>query len=388
MEKRYLYYIVDCSLWPILSIVAVFFSTSGFVLYIHRVENSFLVFILGLIMLVSVFYVWWRDVVRESTYQGNHTLIVQRGLKLGFILFLCTEVMFFSGFFFNIYIDLVIFINILIFLIFLYKFYKIKMIEKKFIFFWLGIIVFFYFSYFICLYNQYLYNNSNIFSILKIILSFVLFIILKNNFFGLKDRILSIKKFLLKFKVCMFIIGFILVFLQFFNIFENNNVSYAMDNKIDKFDNDGFDGDDFNDSIINKISNNDFNWKDFLTPKNSGIIGISIIMIVGICFWGYYSLDEYKMDKEELIALMNSHNLDYANSVHRLLVDKIYLMLYSQSWRDYNFWSLMTKSCLIAQYFLEHSEFFRTEFGISIDNLREEYIPFIVGYVRKKNGWY
>jgi len=56
----------------------------------------------------------------------------------------------------------------------------------------------------------------------------------------------------------MFIVGFVLLFLQFFNIFENN-VSYAMDNKINKIDNDGFDADDFNDSIINKILNNNFN---------------------------------------------------------------------------------------------------------------------------------
>lgn len=97
--KRHLYHLVDRSPWPIMSATAVFFLTSGFVLYIHRVENGFMIFILGLIMLISIFYVWWRDVIRESTYQGNHTLIVQRGIKLGFILFLCTEVMFFSGFF-------------------------------------------------------------------------------------------------------------------------------------------------------------------------------------------------------------------------------------------------------------------------------------------------
>jgi heme/copper-type cytochrome/quinol oxidase subunit 3 len=38
-------------------------------------------------------------VVRESTYQGNHTIIVQKGLKLGFILFVGSEVVFFGGFF-------------------------------------------------------------------------------------------------------------------------------------------------------------------------------------------------------------------------------------------------------------------------------------------------
>jgi len=97
--KRYLYHIVDRSPWPLFSSFAVFFLTSGFVLYMHRVENGFYVFFFGFLMLITVFFVWWRDVIRESTYQGKHTLIVQRGIKLGFVLFLATEVMFFSGFF-------------------------------------------------------------------------------------------------------------------------------------------------------------------------------------------------------------------------------------------------------------------------------------------------
>jgi cytochrome c oxidase subunit 3 len=44
-------------------------------------------------------YLWWRDVVREATYLGSHTLVVARGLILGFKLFIATEVMFFFGFF-------------------------------------------------------------------------------------------------------------------------------------------------------------------------------------------------------------------------------------------------------------------------------------------------
>jgi cytochrome c oxidase subunit 3 len=97
--KRHLYHLVDRSPWPLLGSLAAFFLTSGFVLYMNRVEKGSFVVLLGLILLVSILAIWWRDVIRESTYQGNHTLIVQRGLKIGFILFLATEVMFFSGFF-------------------------------------------------------------------------------------------------------------------------------------------------------------------------------------------------------------------------------------------------------------------------------------------------
>ena len=43
--------------------------------------------------------VWWRDVIREGTYQGHHTLIVQRGLRWGMLLFIISEVCFFFAFF-------------------------------------------------------------------------------------------------------------------------------------------------------------------------------------------------------------------------------------------------------------------------------------------------
>uniref|UniRef100_A0A6N2LCD8 Cytochrome c oxidase subunit 3 n=1 Tax=Salix viminalis TaxID=40686 RepID=A0A6N2LCD8_SALVM len=44
-------------------------------------------------------FVWWRDVLRESTLEGHHTKVVQLGLRYGFILFIVSEVMFFFAFF-------------------------------------------------------------------------------------------------------------------------------------------------------------------------------------------------------------------------------------------------------------------------------------------------
>ncbi|CAI9262474.1 unnamed protein product [Lactuca saligna] len=39
-------------------------------------------------------FVWWRDVLRESTLEGHHTKVVQLGPRYGFILFIVSEVMF------------------------------------------------------------------------------------------------------------------------------------------------------------------------------------------------------------------------------------------------------------------------------------------------------
>jgi cytochrome c oxidase subunit 3 len=53
---------------------------------------------LGFIGCCYVAYAWWSDVVGESK-AGDHTRVVQIGLRLGFILFIISEVMFFSAWF-------------------------------------------------------------------------------------------------------------------------------------------------------------------------------------------------------------------------------------------------------------------------------------------------
>jgi len=99
MKKTHLYHIVDVSPWPLASSIGALLITSGFACYMHRISYGMLIFLLGLLLLISSMFIWWRDIIRESTYQGNHTLIVQRGLKIGFVLFTCSEIVFFGGFF-------------------------------------------------------------------------------------------------------------------------------------------------------------------------------------------------------------------------------------------------------------------------------------------------
>jgi len=42
---------------------------------------------------------WWRDVIKEATFQGHHTPVVQIGMRYGMTLFIASEVMFFVAFF-------------------------------------------------------------------------------------------------------------------------------------------------------------------------------------------------------------------------------------------------------------------------------------------------
>ena len=44
---------------------------------------------------------WWRDVIREATLEGCHTSRVLKGLKMGMILFIVSEIMFFFAFFWS-----------------------------------------------------------------------------------------------------------------------------------------------------------------------------------------------------------------------------------------------------------------------------------------------
>lgn len=54
--------------------------------------------IINLIVLILVIYQWFRDIVREGK-KGEHTLYVQKGLTLGYILFLLSEIFLFMSFF-------------------------------------------------------------------------------------------------------------------------------------------------------------------------------------------------------------------------------------------------------------------------------------------------
>jgi len=97
--KRHPFHIVDASPWPFFATLGVLATTMGLVLYMHGYEGGEYVLSGGLLTVCFILYAWFRDVSREGTYQGHHTNAVQKGLKVGMLLFIFTEVMFFSAFF-------------------------------------------------------------------------------------------------------------------------------------------------------------------------------------------------------------------------------------------------------------------------------------------------
>jgi len=93
------YHLVDPSPWPFFAGVSVLVLTNGAVMYMHSYKYGFLIFLFGLFMVLVTMFFWWRDVIREATFLGCHTKLVQKGLRTGVILFIISEVLFFFGFF-------------------------------------------------------------------------------------------------------------------------------------------------------------------------------------------------------------------------------------------------------------------------------------------------
>ncbi|MBC6402593.1 MAG: cytochrome c oxidase subunit 3 [Hyphomonadaceae bacterium] len=61
-------------------------------------NGGWIILLLGSLFAAYVMYRWWRDVAKESV-QGDHTPVVDIGLRYGMILFIMQEVMFFVGWF-------------------------------------------------------------------------------------------------------------------------------------------------------------------------------------------------------------------------------------------------------------------------------------------------
>ena len=93
------FHLVSPSPWPILTCVALLTLTTTGVCTMHGFSHasSFLPF--ALIAVIMSMFLWFRDVISEGTYLGNHTLAVQRGLNMGVALFIVSEALFFLAIF-------------------------------------------------------------------------------------------------------------------------------------------------------------------------------------------------------------------------------------------------------------------------------------------------
>nr|WDE20731.1 cytochrome coxidase subunit III [Clerus sp.] len=96
-NKNHPFHLVDYSPWPILGAFSAMTVMMGMIKWFHLYNNNLL--LLGFLIMILIMYQWWRDIVREGTFQGLHTYKVTLGLRWGMILFITSEIFFFLSFF-------------------------------------------------------------------------------------------------------------------------------------------------------------------------------------------------------------------------------------------------------------------------------------------------
>jgi cytochrome c oxidase subunit 3 len=106
-EVKHDYHLVNPSPWPFTASVGALIAAVGAVVLMKGLsakadfffaQGPWTLFAIGMGILVITCIGWWGDVIKESR-QGDHTPVVDIGLRYGMILFIASEVMFFVAWF-------------------------------------------------------------------------------------------------------------------------------------------------------------------------------------------------------------------------------------------------------------------------------------------------
>lgn len=93
------FHLVSPSPWPMYTSFALLTLTTSGALSMHNFTGAYIPFFTALVMVAVAMSFWFRDIISEGTFLGNHTLAVQKGLNLGIILFIVSEALFFLAIF-------------------------------------------------------------------------------------------------------------------------------------------------------------------------------------------------------------------------------------------------------------------------------------------------
>jgi len=97
LHKNHPYHLVDVSPWPLIGSLGSIRLIIGLIKWFHYFNPN--LFLIRFVIILLIIYQWWRDIVREGTFQGHHTFNVTLGLRIGIILFIVSEIFFFISFF-------------------------------------------------------------------------------------------------------------------------------------------------------------------------------------------------------------------------------------------------------------------------------------------------
>jgi cytochrome c oxidase subunit 3 len=99
--KHHDYHLVDPSPWPVVGSISAFVLAVGAIMWMRKMGGTMgpLVFGAGALGVAYTMIGWWRDVIGEAEFKGDHTRVVQISHRYGMILFIASEVMFFVAWF-------------------------------------------------------------------------------------------------------------------------------------------------------------------------------------------------------------------------------------------------------------------------------------------------
>lgn len=93
------FHMVSPSPWPIMSSFALLSLAISSVLMFQNQSNGVLLFVCNLLSVIGSMLFWFRDIIYEGCYGGYHTSAVVRGINIGMVLFIISEVLFFLSIF-------------------------------------------------------------------------------------------------------------------------------------------------------------------------------------------------------------------------------------------------------------------------------------------------
>lgn len=93
------FFLLTPSPWPIYSSFSVLLMLTGFAAYMNYFSNGLFCFFLGIFFVLLAFFFWCRDIIRELTFFGRASLLIEANLRLAFWFFIVSEALLFFSFF-------------------------------------------------------------------------------------------------------------------------------------------------------------------------------------------------------------------------------------------------------------------------------------------------